>query len=249
MKLRMPEMPPATLLTALEGYNLLPAIVFMPTRRRCDKAASEGALARPTGNDRRREARRDFMRSFVEEHPEVRGHRHWDTIIRGGVASHHAGHIPAWKLVIEKLMSAGLLDAIFATATVAAGVEFPARTVVLTGADARSASGWRPLSASELQQMTGRAGRRGRDNVGFVVAAPGIHQDPERIAELLKVPPDPLVSQFRATYTTLLNLLDAFGSFASVREIAARSFAHRDSAHQIAQLVPSRDEREQKIQA
>src|SRR6476469_3948753 len=117
MKLRMPEMPPATLLTALEGYNLLPAIVFMPTRRRCDKAASEAALARPTGNDRRREARREFMRSFVELHPEVRGHRHWDTIIRGGIASHHAGHIPAWKLVIERLMSAGLLDAIFATAT------------------------------------------------------------------------------------------------------------------------------------
>src|ERR1041384_1338375 len=89
MKLRMPEMPPATLLTALEGYNLLPAIVFMPTRRRCDKAASEAALARPARNDRRREARRDFMRSFVEEHPEVRGHRHWDTIIRGGIASHH----------------------------------------------------------------------------------------------------------------------------------------------------------------
>ena len=248
MKLRMPEMPSATLLAALDGYNLLPAIVFMPTRRRCDQAASEAALARRDPNDSRREARRDFMRAFVDQHPEVRGHRHWDTIIRGGVASHHAGHIPAWKLVIEKLMSAGLLDAIFATATVAAGVDFPARTVVLTGADARSASGWRPLSASELQQMTGRAGRRGRDNVGFVVAAPGIHQDPERIAELLKVSPDPLVSQFRATYTTLLNLLDAYGSFASVREIAERSFAYRDFARQITQLEKSRDESEQKIQ-
>ena len=248
MKLRMPEMPSATLLAALDGYNLLPAIVFMPTRRRCDQAASEAALARRDPNDSRREARRDFMRAFVDQHPEVRGHRHWDTIIRGGVASHHAGHIPAWKLVIEKLMSAGLLDAIFATATVAAGVDFPARTVVLTGADARSASGWRPLSASELQQMTGRAGRRGRDHVGFVVAAPGIHQDPERIAELLKVPPDPLVSQFRATYTTLLNLLDAYGSFVSVREIAERSFAYRDFARQIAQLEKNRDESEQKIQ-
>jgi len=248
MKLRMPEMPSATLLAALDGYNLLPAIVFLPTRRRCDQAASEAALARRDPNDNRREARRDFMRGFVEQHPEVRGHRHWDTIIRGGVASHHAGHIPAWKLVIEKLMSAGLLDAIFATATVAAGVDFPARTVVLTGADARSASGWRPLSASELQQMTGRAGRRGRDNVGFVVAAPGIHQDPERIAQLLKVPPDPLVSQFRATYTTLLNLLDAYGSFASVREIAQRSFAYRDFSHQIAQLESSRNESEQKIE-
>jgi len=248
MKLRMPEMPPATLLAALDGYNLLPAIVFLPTRRRCDQAASEAALTRRDPNDTRREERREFMRAFVEQHPEVRGHRHWDTIIRAGIASHHAGHIPAWKLVIEKLMSAGLLDAIFATATVAAGVDFPARTVVLTGADARTGSGWRALSASELQQMTGRAGRRGRDNVGFVVAAPGQHQDPERIAQLLKAPPDPLVSQFRATYTTLLNLLDAFGSFTSVREIAERSFAYRDFAHRMAQLERSRDESEQKMQ-
>ena len=247
MKLRMPEMPPATLLAALESYNLLPAIVFLPTRRRCDQAASEAALTRRDPNDNRREARRDFMRSFVAQHGEVRGHRHWDTMIRGGVASHHAGHIPAWKLVIEKMMSAGLLDAIFATATVAAGVDFPARSVVLTGADARTAGGWRPLSASELQQMTGRAGRRGRDNVGFVVAAPGQHQDPQRIAQLLKAPPDPLVSQFRATYTTLLNLLDAYGSFAAVREIAERSFAYRDSARQITQLEKSRAESEQKI--
>ena len=248
MKLRMPEMPPATLLTALSGYNLLPAIIFMPTRRRCDKAASEAALARPTGTDQRREARREFMRAFVEQHPEVRGHRHWDTIIRSGVASHHAGHIPAWKLVIEKLMSAGLLDAIFATATVAAGVDFPARSVVLTGADARTASGWRPLSASELQQMTGRAGRRGRDNVGFVVAAPGLHQDPQRIAQLLRATPDPLVSQFRATYTTLLNLLDAFGTFAQVREIAERSFAHRDSVRHLSQLEKSRSQSQEKIE-
>ena len=247
MKLRMPEMPPATLLETLAGYNLLPAIVFLPTRRRCDQAASDAALTRRDPNDSRREARRDFMRAFVAEHGEVRGHRHWDTIIRGGVASHHAGHIPAWKLVIEKLMSAGLLDAIFATATVAAGVDFPARSVVLTGADARSASGWRPLTASELQQMTGRAGRRGRDNVGFVIAAPGTHQDPLRIRQLLNAPPDSLVSQFRATYTTLLNLLDAFGSFASVREIAERSFAYRDSARHIAQLERSRDSSEQKI--
>ena len=248
MKLRMPEMPPAILLAALGEYNLLPAIVFMPTRRRCDQAASETALMRRDTNGVRRDARRDFMRSCVEQYPEIRGHRHWDTIIRGGVASHHAGHIPAWKLVIEKLMWAGLLDAIFATATVAAGVDFPARTVVLTVADARTGSGWRQLNASELQQMTGRAGRRGRDNVGFVVAAPGLHQDPQRIAELLKARPDPLVSQFRATYTTLLNLLDAYGNFAQVREIAERSFAHREAALQIAQLEKAQAESKQKIE-
>ncbi len=245
----MPEMPSGTLLAALEGYNLLPAIVFLPTRRRCDQAASEAALTRRDSNESRREARRDFMRAFVEQHPEVRGHRHWDTIIRGGVASHHAGHIPAWKLVIEKLMSAGLLDAIFATATVAAGVDFPARSVVLTGADARTGSGWRALTASELQQMTGRAGRRGRDNVGFVIAAPGLHQDPQRIAQLLQAPADSLVSQFRATYTTLLNLLDAYGSFGSVREIAERSFAYRDFAARRTQLERSRSESEEKIKS
>src|SRR3954469_9207574 len=226
----MPEMPPATLLAALQSYDLLPAIVFLPTRRRCDQAASEAALTRRDERAERREERRTILRSFVEEHPEVRNHRHWETIIRGGVAAHHAGHIPAWKLVIERLMSAGLLDAIFATATVAAGVDFPARTVVITNVDARTGAGWRMLSASELQQMTGRAGRRGRDRVGFVVAAPGLHQDPERIAHLLEAPPDPLQSRFRATYSTLLNLLDAYRSFAHVREIAERSFAYRDTA-------------------
>jgi superfamily II RNA helicase len=220
----------------------------MPTRRRCDQAASETASLRRDANEERREARRDFMRTAVYQHPEIRGHRHWDTIIRGGVASHHAGHIPAWKMIIEKLMSAGLLDAIFATATVAAGVDFPARTVVLTVADARTGSGWRQLSASELQQMTGRAGRRGRDNVGFVIVAPGLHQDPQRIAELLKAQPDPLVSQFRATYTTLLNLLDAYGNFAQVREIAERSFAHREAALQIAQLEKAQTESKQQIE-
>src|SRR5919197_3684984 len=157
MKMRMPEMPSATLLSTLDQYNLLPAIVFLPTRRRCDEAASEAALARRATADQRRESRRDFMRSFVEQHPEIRNHRHWDTIVRSGIASHHAGHLPAWKLVIEKMMSAGLLDAIFATATVAAGVDFPARTVVVSNVDARTGSGWRTLSASELQQMTGRA--------------------------------------------------------------------------------------------
>src|SRR2546426_11882156 len=247
MKLRMPEMPPATLLAALGSYNLLPAIIFLPTRRRCDEAASEAALSRRSSKDDRREARRDFMNSLVEQHHEIRNHRHWDTIVRGGIASHHAGHMPAWKLVIEKMMSAGLLDAIFATATVAAGVDFPARTVVVTVADRRSARGWQSLTASELQQMTGRAGRRGKDRVGFIVAAPGPQQNPQRITELLRAPPDDLESRFRATYTSLLNLLDAFGSFAQVRRIAEQSFAHRNLLPRIQELQSLRDENEKHI--
>jgi ATP-dependent RNA helicase HelY len=247
MKLRMPEMPPAILLAALGSYNLLPAIVFLPTRRRCDEAASEAGLSRRAAADERREARRDFMLSFVAEHPEIRKHRHWDTIVGSGLAAHHAGHMPAWKLVIEKMMSAGLLDAIFATATVAAGVDFPARTVVVTVADRRSANGWQSLTASELQQMTGRAGRRGKDRVGFIIAAPGPHQNPQRIAELLGAPPDNLESQFRATYTSLLNLLDAFGNFAQVRAIAEKSFAYRNLLPRMHELERTRDQSEQRI--
>jgi ATP-dependent RNA helicase HelY len=216
--------------------------VFLPTRRRCDEAASEAALSRKSAKDDRREARGDFMLGFVEQHPEIRNHRHWDTIVRGGIASHHAGHMPAWKLVIEKMMSAGLLDAIFATATVAAGVDFPARSVVVTVADRRGNRGWESLTASELQQMTGRAGRRGKDRVGFIIAAPGPHQNPRKIAELLGARPNDLESQFRATYTSLLNLLDAFGSFAQVRAIAERSFAYRNLLPRIHQLERTREE-------
>ena len=235
-RMNLPEMPPATLLAALGAYDLLPAIVFLPTRRRCDEAAAEAALGRRDGDAERREARRAGLREFAERHPEIRRHRHADLLVRGGVASHHAGHLPAWKLLVERMMGAGLLDAIFATATVAAGVDFPARTVALTNIDVRTGRGWRPLTASEFQQMTGRAGRRGRDLVGFIVAAPGQHQDPQKMAALLGAPPDPLESQFRATYTTLLNLLDAYGNFRQVRELAARSFAHRDALEQMARL-------------
>jgi ATP-dependent RNA helicase HelY len=248
-RMNLPEMPPASLLAALGAYDLLPAIVFLPTRKRCDEAATEAAFGRRGGDDERRDARRAFMREFVEQHAEVRKHRHLEVVARGGVASHHAGHLPAWKLAVEKLMAAGLLDAIFATATVAAGVDFPARTVVVTNVDARTGRGWRSLTASELQQMTGRAGRRGRDCVGFVVAAPGMHQEPQKLATLLKSPPDPLESQFRATYTTLLNLLDAYGDFAHVREIAARSFAHRETLDRILRLERERDEAERRIAA
>jgi superfamily II RNA helicase len=223
------DIPPSKLVSALRGFNLLPAIVFLPTRRKCDEAASEVAADKSQRADpERQQKRQEIFAEFSLEFPEVLDHKHAKVIVRSGVAAHHAGHIPSWKLLIERMMSAGLLNALFATSTVAAGVDFPARTVVISNADTRGNDGWRPLSASELQQMTGRAGRRGRDKVGFVVLAPGQFQNPKKIAELLKAPPDPLESRFRATYTSLLNLLDAFGNFAQVREIAERSFAFRD---------------------
>jgi superfamily II RNA helicase len=248
MNQRTAEIPPPKLIGTLQRFNLLPAIVFLPTRRKCDEAAMEVARDRSQRTDPERQRRREeVFREMAEVTPEILNHKHRKMLVQTGVASHHAGHIPAWKLVIEKMMSAGLLNAIFATSTVAAGVDFPARTVVITNADTRGNEGWRPLRASELQQMTGRAGRRGKDLVGFVVLAPGQFQNPRKIAELLKAPPDPLESQFRATYTSLLNLLDAFGSFAPVREIAEKSFASRNTRHQIDRLEKKRERTVQAI--
>ena len=224
------NIPPPKLIASLRRFNLLPAIVFVPTRRGCDEAAAEVSFDRSQPQEpERQEVRQRMFNEYAAQNPEIRGHKHRKILINSGVAAHHAGHIPIWKLLVEKMMSAGLLNAIFATSTVAAGVDFPARTVVISNADTRGNDGWRPLSASELQQMTGRAGRRGRDNVGFVVLAPGQFQDPKKIAELLRAKPDPLESQFKATYTSLLNLLDAFKNFAQVRDIALKSFAFRGS--------------------
>lgn len=220
------DISPPKLITALESFNLLPAIIFLPTRRRCDEAASElGRDLKQPLDTVKQKRRRDIFDRTATEFPEIIRHKHAKLIVNTGVASHHAGHIPAWKLLIEEMMSVGLLRALFATSTVAAGVDFPARTVVIQNADTRGNEGWRPLTASELQQMTGRAGRRGRDNVGFAILVPGQFQDTRRMAKLLSSPPDVLQSRFRATYTTILNLLDAFGSFDAIRDFAGKSFA------------------------
>ncbi len=250
MEQRANEISPNKLITALRGFDLLPAIVFMPTRRKCDEAASEVAGDRSQPQDAERQTRRrEIYDAYLAENPEIRSHKHTKILLNAGVASHHAGHIPAWKLLVEKMMAGGLLNAIFATSTVAAGVDFPARTVVVTNADSRGNDGWRTLRASELQQMTGRAGRRGRDNVGFVVLAPGRFQNPRKIAELLKSPPDAIESRFRATYTSLLNLLDAFKNFEQVRDIAQKSFAFRGTSAKIDRLRREKESESKQLAA
>ncbi len=244
MRFNLPEIPPPKLIKALQDYDLLPAIVFVPSRRKCDEAATEVALDKTfRANTEKQEKRQEIYNEYALEFPEVKRHKHRNIMLRAGIASHHAGHIPSWKLLIEKMMSQGLLNAIFATSTVAAGVDFPARTVVILNADTRGNDGWRPIEASEVQQMTGRAGRRGRDNVGFAVLAPSRFQNPPVIAELLESPPDPLESKFRATYSSLVNLLDAFGSFSQVREIAEKSFAFRNTARKITNIKKHNEKR------
>jgi ATP-dependent RNA helicase HelY len=116
------------------------------------------------------------------------------------------------------------LDAIFSTSTVAAGVNFPARTVVLVQSDRFNGRRFSDLTATELHQMTGRAGRRGKDNIGFALVVPGMHQDPQLIFELKDSPPDPLVSQIRINFSMTLNLLMSH-SPEEVKDLLDRSFA------------------------
>ena len=122
------------------------------------------------------------------------------------------------------MMQAGHLDAIFSTSTIAAGVNFPARTVVIFQSDRFNGKEFAALSATDLLQMTGRAGRRGMDEIGFVLVVPGQHQDPRLINELLKSSPDPIQSQIRVNFSMVLNLLLSH-SPEEIRELFVASLA------------------------
>ncbi|MCV5900591.1 hypothetical protein OFN63_31330, partial [Escherichia coli] len=90
------------LIRALRSYDLLPAIIFLPTRRKCDEAASEVGGDRSQAADYEKYARRkELFEEFAAANPEIRSHKHKKLLINSGVASHHAGHLPAWKLLIE----------------------------------------------------------------------------------------------------------------------------------------------------
>jgi len=152
--------------------------------------------------------RRD-LEECLERFPYLRKHKALPELVASRVAGHHAGQLPYWKVLVEQMMLKGHLDAIFATSTVAGGVNFPARTVVLVQSDRFNGKEFLELSATDLQQMIGRAGRRGKDEVGFALVVPGPYQDPYLIHERLLSPPDPIESQIRINFSMTLNLLQS----------------------------------------
>jgi ATP-dependent RNA helicase HelY len=206
----------------LRRYNLLPAIFFLKSRAECDRAASR---CRPVHRSPEEEAafRRD-LDECLERFPYLRNHRALPELVAGRVASHHAGQLPYWKVLVEQMMLKGHLDAIFATSTVAGGVNFPARTVVLVQSDRFNGKEFQELSATDLQQMVGRAGRRGKDEVGFALVVPGPYQDPYLIHERMLSPPDPIESQIRINFSMTLNLLQSHTP-EGVRVLIDRSLA------------------------
>jgi len=194
---------PVKVIEILEQAQLLPAIVFLSRRKDCDLAAQRFYGIRSPGE----EERRKVFEEIARDHPHLWNHFLLRPLIEAGVGSHHAGHITAWKMAVERMLAQGLLRAVFATTTLAAGLEVPARTVVLPGLGRKEGAGGRPVSALEFQQMTGRAGRRGKDKVGFVIIVPRTPKELFEAVELASRRPEPLRSAFRLQYYQVLNLL------------------------------------------
>jgi ATP-dependent RNA helicase HelY len=210
------------IIQCLRTFDLLPAIFFLRSRLDCDRALYT-CIKRDPPYEFRERMRRE-VREFLHAYPHLEGHRQMRFLLDSLVASHHAGQLPYWKLLIERLMVKGYLEAIFSTSTVAAGVNFPARTVVLVQSDRFDGRDFSNLTATDLHQMTGRAGRRGKDNIGFVLIVPGLHQDPQLIHELRDSPPEPLMSQIHINFSMTLNLLLSHRP-AETRDLLSRSFA------------------------
>ena len=210
------------IIEVLRTFQLLPAIFFLKSRAECDGALKTCHAVRLDG---------DFDAAFhydredlLARFPYLAGHRQLPVLERSRVAAHHGGQLPAWKYFVETMMKKGHLDAIFATSTVAAGVNYPARTIVLFNSDLFNGHDFSPLTGTEFHQMTGRAGRRGLDKIGFLLIVPGRFMDPRHIRVLLSREPEDIRSRLRNDFPMVLNLLLS-QTPAGIREIFANSLA------------------------
>ena len=218
-----PEAPPLGFVVAqMAERDMLPAIYFIFSRRGCDKGVRDlgkACLVNPE-EQARIKVRLD---AYIAATPEaVRDGGHADALLRG-IAAHHAGVLPAWKELIEELFQQGLIKVVFATETLAAGINMPARTTVISALSKRTDRGHRPLMGSEFLQMAGRAGRRGLDTQGYVVTVQSRFEGVREAGQLATSPADPLVSQFTPSYGMVLNLLQRY-DLAKAKELVERSF-------------------------
>ncbi len=196
----------------LAGEGMLPAITFIFSRAACDDATRqclEDGIRLTTEEERTR------IRVLVEEAVErlddddlrTLGYGPWSAALEAGVAPHHAGLVPAFRQAVEQCFSEGLLKVVFATETLALGINMPARTVVVErfakfrGADTSA------LTAGEYRQLTGRAGRRGIDTVGHALVLWSQATTFAAVARTAVAPPPDLVSSFHPTYNLAVNLV------------------------------------------
>ncbi len=202
--------------------DMLPAIFFIFSRRGCDRAVRDLSNQCLVNLDEQCKIR-DRLETYSQINPEaLRNGIHAEALLRG-IAAHHAGVLPAWKELIEELFQQGLIKVVFATETLAAGINMPARSAVIASLSKRTERGHRSLMGSEFLQMAGRAGRRGLDSKGYVVTMQSRFEGVHEAGHLATRPADPLVSQFMPSYGMVLNLLQRH-DLKKTRELVERSF-------------------------
>ncbi len=206
----------AEVIARLDRAGLLPAITFIFSRAGCDAAVRQclAANLRLTTPEEASEIAAIVARRTADipsQDLPVLGYDEWLEGLVRGVAAHHAGQLPAFKEVVEELFAAGLIRAVFATETLALGINMPARTVVVERLDKWNGEAHADLTAGEYTQLTGRAGRRGIDVEGHAVVLwqPGI--DPLAVAGLAGTRTYPLNSSFKPSYNMAVNLLGQVG--------------------------------------
>ncbi len=231
----------ATTVDLLDRHGLLPAIVFIFSRAGCDNAVRQCVAAgvRLTSTE---QAQR--ITALVREHtdwlsgPErlVLGYEPWLEALQRGVACHHAGMLPVFKQVVEQLFTQGLIQVVFATETLALGINMPARSVVLERLVKFNGQEHLDLTPGEYTQLTGRAGRRGIDIEGHAVVqwSPGV--SPQAVAGLASTRTYPLRSSFAPTYNMAVNLLARL-SFEQARQLLETSFAQFQADQQVVGLA------------
>ena len=235
--------PPSRLqvVRALEEARLLPAIVFVFSRAGCEQAVHQVVSA---GVDLTTEAEAARIREVIERRTAdipagdlgVLGFHFWAHALERGVAAHHAGLLPVFKETVEELFSAGLVKVVYATETLALGINMPARTVVLESLRKWNGSAHVTLSPGEYTQLTGRAGRRGIDVEGHAVVLAADDVEPATVSSLASRRTYPLVSAFRPTYNMAVNLLERMPR-ARVREVLEESFAQFQADRGVVELA------------
>ncbi|MEN0083868.1 MAG: DEAD/DEAH box helicase [Leifsonia sp.] len=241
----------ADLVALLGDRNLLPAIFFIFSRNGCDQAVRQVLragvrLTEKHERDEIREIVEDRCRTLLDEDLAVLGYWEWLEGLERGVAAHHAGLLPAFKEVVEELFRRKLVKVVFATETLALGINMPARTVVLEKLEKFNGEARVPITPGEYTQLTGRAGRRGIDVEGHSVIQWEDGLDPQSVASLASRRSYPLNSSFRPTYNMAVNLIDQFGR-TRTREILESSFAQFQADRAVVDLARKAMQQEQSL--
>ncbi|QCB28428.1 DEAD/DEAH box helicase [Corynebacterium endometrii] len=216
-------------LKVLQGMNMLPAITFIFSRAGCDGALYQCLRSRMVLTTEEEAARiKEIIDAGVEGIPEddllVLNFTQWREALSRGFAAHHAGMLPAFRHIVEDLFVQGLVRAVFATETLALGINMPARTVILEKLVKFNGEAHVDLTPGQYTQLTGRAGRRGIDTIGNAVVLWAPAMDPRAVAGLASTRTYPLVSTFEPGYNMAINLLGMVGFDESLR-LLERSFA------------------------